>query len=123
MAVVNHDVSHGLVHAPRRRPFGSVRNGGITKLGGIRNTMTALRICETAGLTCRFGAAFGPSLLQAMGAQVASCARELPFASEFSEHDHLLDDPCEALIVENGEIRLPAGSGCGLSLLDNAATT
>jgi L-Ala-D/L-Glu epimerase / N-acetyl-D-glutamate racemase len=95
----------------------------ITKLGGIRNTMTALRICETAGLMCRFGAAFGPSLLQAMGAQVATCARELPFASEFSEHEHLLDDPFEALIVENGEIRVADGPGCGLSLLKSAAST
>jgi L-alanine-DL-glutamate epimerase-like enolase superfamily enzyme len=89
----------------------------ITKLGGIRNTMTAMRICEAAGIICRFGAAFGPSLLQAMGAHVAACARELPFASEFSEHEHLLDDPFEPLTVQRGDIRVPDGHGCGLSML------
>jgi hypothetical protein len=47
----------------------------------------------------------------------------LPFASEFSEHEHLLDDPFEALIVENGEIRVADGPGCGLSLLKSAAST
>lgn len=93
----------------------------ITKLGGIRNTMTAMRICETAGITCRFGAAFGPSLLQAMGAHVAACAQQLPFASEFSEHVHLLDDPFEALVVRDGEVRVPDGCGSGLTLLDAPA--
>lgn len=92
----------------------------ITKLGGIRNTIAAMRICEAAGLICRFGAAFGPSLLQAMGTHVAACARELPFASEFSEHEHLLDDPFEPLIVQHGDIRVPGGHGCGLSMLGEA---
>lgn len=98
-------------------------NVKITKLGGIRNTLTAMRICETGGLVCRFGAAFGPALLQAMGAQVASCARELPFASELSEHTHLLDDPFEPLAVENGDIAVPRGTGCGLSLIRSVAVT
>jgi L-alanine-DL-glutamate epimerase-like enolase superfamily enzyme len=88
----------------------------ITKLGGIRNTLAAMRICEAAGLICRFGAAFGPSLLQAMGAHVAACARDLPFASELSEHTHLLDDPFEPLVVTGGEIKLPVQSGSGISL-------
>jgi len=89
----------------------------ITKLGGIRNTLAAMRICEAGGIICRFGAAFGPSLLQSMGAHVAACARELPFASELSEHTHLLDDPFDSLIVESGEIKVPSGPGCGISLL------
>ncbi|WP_170149577.1 mandelate racemase/muconate lactonizing enzyme family protein [Rhodoplanes roseus] len=92
----------------------------ITKLGGIRNVLAAMRICEAGGLACRFGAAFGPSLLQAMGAQVAACARDLPFASELSEHTHLLDDPCTPLPVEGGDIVLPSGPGCGVSLRDGA---
>lgn len=95
----------------------------ITKLGGIRNTMSALRICEAGGITCRFGAAFGPSLLQAMGAHVAACARDLPLASELSEHTHLLDDPFEPLLVDGGSIKVPAGCGCGLSLLGSATAT
>jgi len=52
-----------------------------------------------------------------MGAHVAACARELPFASELSEHTHLLDDPFDPLIVANGEIKVPSGPGCGISLL------
>jgi L-alanine-DL-glutamate epimerase-like enolase superfamily enzyme len=89
----------------------------ITKLGGIRNTLAAMRICEAGGIICRFGAAFGPSLLQAMGSHVAACARELPLASELSEHTHLLDDPFVPLIVERGDIKVSSGPGAGVSLL------
>lgn len=88
----------------------------ITKLGGIRNVLSAMRICEAGGIICRFGAAFGPSLLQAFGSHVAASARVLPFASELSEHMHLLDDPFHPLPVENGEIVVPSGSGVGIGV-------
>ena len=87
----------------------------ITKLGGLRNTAAAIRICEAAGIGCRFGAAFGPSLLQAFAAHIASTAKALVSASEMSEHTHLLDDPFENLPVAAGTIHLPDGSGCGIS--------
>lgn len=88
----------------------------ITKLGGIRNVLAAMRICEAGGIICRFGAAFGPALLQAFGAHVAATARDLPLTSELSEHAHLLDDPFDALPVVNGEITVPGGSGVGIGL-------
>jgi len=88
----------------------------ITKLGGIRNVLAAMRICEAGGIICRFGAAFGPALLQAFSSHVAASARDLPFASELSEHTHLLDDPFDPLPVEKGEIAVPSGQGVGIGL-------
>ena len=48
-----------------------VINLKITKLGGLRNVMAAVNICEAGGVSCRLGAAFGPSLLQSFSAHVA----------------------------------------------------
>ena len=86
----------------------------ITKLGGIRRFVEALRICEAGGVGCRVGAAFGPSLLQAMGVQVASLPKALPFACELSEHQHLLDDPFQDLPVVDGAIAVSRLPGCGI---------
>lgn len=91
-----------------------VINLKVTKLGGLRRFMQAVRICEAGGVTCRVGAAFGPALLQAMSLQAASVVNTLPFACELAEHLHLNDDPFTALPVDGGAIDVPAAPGCGI---------
>jgi L-alanine-DL-glutamate epimerase-like enolase superfamily enzyme len=91
-----------------------VINLKITKLGGLRRFMQAVRICEAGNVGCRVGAAFGPSLLQAMSMQAASVVKALPFACELSEHLHLLDDPFTGLLVDKGVIDVPRVAGCGV---------
>jgi L-alanine-DL-glutamate epimerase-like enolase superfamily enzyme len=91
-----------------------VVNLKLTKLGGVRNFVTAARILEAGQVATRMGAAFGPALLQAASAHAASTLRQLPFACELAEHDHLLDDPFTKLPIEDGEIAVPAGPGCGV---------
>lgn len=94
-----------------------VINLKITKLGGIRQFMQAVHICEAGNVICRVGAAFGPGLLQAMAAQAASVIKQLPYACELSEHQHLEDDPFERLPVEQGHIAVPDLPGGGISYL------
>jgi L-alanine-DL-glutamate epimerase-like enolase superfamily enzyme len=91
-----------------------VVNLKLTKLGGVRNFVTAARILEAGQVATRMGAAFGPALLQAASAHAASALRQLPFACELSEHDHILDDPFTPLPIEQGEIAVPSGPGCGV---------
>jgi L-alanine-DL-glutamate epimerase-like enolase superfamily enzyme len=91
-----------------------VINLKVTKLGGLRPFVEAVRLCEAAGVGVRVGAAFGPALLQAMSTQAASIVRNLPFACELSEHLHLLDDPFTPLPVRNGSIAVSLLPGCGV---------
>lgn len=97
-----------------------VINLKITNLGGLRRFLQAVKICEAGQIACRMGAAFGPSLLQAMSLQAASVVTRLPLACELSEHLHLLDDPFTALPVRNGMLSLPGGAGCGVTWRDPA---
>jgi L-alanine-DL-glutamate epimerase-like enolase superfamily enzyme len=92
-----------------------VVNLKLTKLGGVRNFVTAARILEAGQVATRVGAAFGPALLQAASAHAAASLRHLPFACELSEHDHILDDPFTPLPIEEGVVRVPAGPGCGVT--------
>lgn len=91
-----------------------VINLKVTKLGGLRRFLQAVRICEAGNVGCRVGAAFGPSLMQAMSMQAASVVKSLPFACELSEHLHLLDDPFTPLVVDRGSIDVPRVAGCGV---------
>ncbi len=93
-----------------------VINLKVTKLGGLRNVMAAVAVCEAGGVACRLGAAFGPSLLQAFSAHVASLFSELAFPCELSEHLHLHDDPFTDFPCENGVVAVPRGPGCGVTL-------
>jgi L-alanine-DL-glutamate epimerase-like enolase superfamily enzyme len=93
-----------------------VVNLKVAKLGGVRATLAAIEICEANGIACRFGASFGPALLQAFTAHVASLPSRLEHACELAEHLHLLDDPFTAAVVENGEMPVPAGIGTGVDL-------
>ena len=92
-----------------------VINLKVTKLGGLRRFMEAVRICEAGNVGCRVGAAFGPALMQAMSLQAASAVKSLPWACELSEHLHLQDDPFTALPVDDGHIQVPATPGCGVT--------
>jgi L-alanine-DL-glutamate epimerase-like enolase superfamily enzyme len=93
-----------------------VINLKISKLGGLRNAMAAIHICEAGGVACRLGAAFGPALLQAFSAHVASVFAELPFPCELTEHLHLHDDPFRAFPCKDGTVAVPTCVGCGVSL-------
>jgi L-alanine-DL-glutamate epimerase-like enolase superfamily enzyme len=88
----------------------------ITKLGGLRNAMAAINICEAGGVACRLGAAFGPALLQAFSSHVASVFAELPFPCELTEHLHLHDDPFTEFPCTNGSVMVATSVGCGASL-------
>lgn len=98
-----------------------VINLKVTKLGGLRRFMQAVRTCEAGGVTCRVGAAFGPALLQAMSLQAASAVNALPFACELAEHLHLQDDPFTDLPVRHGAIDVPDAPGCGVAFAALAA--
>lgn len=98
-----------------------VINLKVTKLGGMRRFLQAVRICEAGHVGVRVGAAFGPALLQAMSLQAASVVNVLPFACELAEHLHLHDDPFTALPVDRGAIDVPDGPGCGVQFAATAA--
>lgn len=95
-----------------------VVNLKLTKLGGVRNFVTAARILEAGQIAARMGAAFGPSLLQGASAHAAASLRHMPHACELSEHDHLHDDPFTGLPIEAGFVAVPAGPGCGVTYAD-----
>jgi L-alanine-DL-glutamate epimerase-like enolase superfamily enzyme len=94
----------------------------ITKLGGIRNTMAAVAICEAGGIVTRLGAAFGPSLLQAFSAHVAATFRRIEVPCELSEHLHLADDPFTGFHAGGGTVPVPTAAGCGVSLKERAGS-
>jgi L-alanine-DL-glutamate epimerase-like enolase superfamily enzyme len=93
-----------------------VINLKVTKLGGIRNTLKAVALCEANGIGCRLGAAFGPSLLQAVSAHIAAAFTRLEYPCELAEHLHLLDDPFTPLPVESGRVTVPTSPGSGVAL-------
>jgi L-alanine-DL-glutamate epimerase-like enolase superfamily enzyme len=87
----------------------------ITKLGGLRNTYAAAKICDAGGVRFRMGAHVGPMLLAAHAAQLASALPEIWYASELSEFDGLAEDPWEGLRLENGVLHLSDAPGCGVT--------
>jgi L-Ala-D/L-Glu epimerase len=92
----------------------------IPKLGGLRNTLAAARICEAGEIPCRLGAHVGPRLLTAQAMHLAASLPELSFACEFGEFVRLHNDITEGVENENGVIRLPGGIGSGASLRTDA---
>jgi L-alanine-DL-glutamate epimerase-like enolase superfamily enzyme len=91
----------------------------IPKLGGLRNTLAAARICEGGQVCYRMGAAVGSRLLSAQAMHLAAALPELDYACELGEFDRLLDDPFEGIEIENGHLVLPQGPGSGVSLRTN----
>jgi L-alanine-DL-glutamate epimerase-like enolase superfamily enzyme len=92
----------------------------VPKLGGLRNTIAAARICEAADIPCRLGAHVGPRLLTAQAMHLAASLPSLSFACEFGEFVRLQNDITEGVENQNGIIRLPAGIGSGASLRADA---
>ena len=86
----------------------------IPKLGGLRNTLAAARICEAGGIKYRLGAAVGSRLLSAHAIHLACALRDVDYACELGEFDRLLDDSFEGIEIENGALRLPEGPGSGV---------
>jgi len=70
----------------------------INELGGIRNTVAAVRICEMYGLGYRFSA-FGPQLTAAHALHLASAFPGTHAACDVGEYLQLLDDPFEGLVA------------------------
>jgi L-alanine-DL-glutamate epimerase-like enolase superfamily enzyme len=93
----------------------------IPKLGGLRNTLAAARLCEAGHIKYRLGAAVGSQLLAAQALHLACALPGVDYACELGEFDRLLDDPFEGLEVEQGMLRLPKGSGSGVSLISSAS--
>jgi len=86
----------------------------VPKLGGLRNTLAAARLCEAGHIKYRLGAAVGSRLLAAQSLHLACALPGVDYACELGEFDRLLDDPFEGLEVENGTLKLPPGPGSGV---------
>jgi L-alanine-DL-glutamate epimerase-like enolase superfamily enzyme len=89
----------------------------IPKLGGLRNTLAAARLCEAAHIEYRLGAAVGSRLLSAQALHLACALPGVDYACELGEFDRLLDDPFEGLEVTNGVLKLTPGPGSGVRLI------
>ncbi|HEV7821755.1 MAG TPA: enolase C-terminal domain-like protein, partial [Burkholderiales bacterium] len=87
----------------------------IPKLGGLRNTLAAARICEAGHVQYRMGAAVGSRLLSAQAMHVAAALPHMGYACELGEFARLLDDPFEGIEIANGCLALPKGPGSGVS--------
>jgi L-alanine-DL-glutamate epimerase-like enolase superfamily enzyme len=88
----------------------------VPKLGGLRNTLAAARLCEAAQIRHRLGAAVGSRLLAAQALHLACALPGIDYACELGEFDRLLDDPFEGIEVVDGMLRLPDGAGSGVRL-------
>ena len=86
----------------------------ISKLGGLRKTYAAARICEAGGVRYRLGAHSGPRLLAAHGMQMAAALPGIWYASELTEFDGLAEDPWEGLTLRDGVLHLSDEPGCGV---------
>jgi len=89
----------------------------IPKLGGLRNTFAAARLCEAAHIKYRLGAAVGSRVLSAQALHFACAMPGVDYACELAEFDRLLDDPFEGLEIKDGMLKLPPGSGSGVRLV------
>lgn len=88
----------------------------IPKLGGLRNTLAAARICESGYVGYRMGAAVGPRLLSAQAMHLAAALPRLDYACELGEFARLLDDPFEGIEIADGYLKVPQGVGSGVTL-------
>jgi len=93
----------------------------IAKLGGLRNTLAAARLCEMGGIRYRFGAAVGSRLMTAHALHLACTLKGVDYACEFGEFDRLTGDLFGGIEVQDGHIMLPEGPGTGVHPLKKAA--
>ncbi len=87
----------------------------ITKLGGLRNTVAAARICQAGGIRYRIGAHVGSRLLGAHAMHMAATLPDIWYTCELAEFDRLLDDPFEGIDVVDGVLHLTDAPGCGVT--------
>lgn len=92
----------------------------VPKLGGLRNTIAAARICEAGNIPCRLGAHVGPRLLTLQAMHLAATLPSLSFACEFGEFVRLENDITEGVENIDGQVRLPGGPGSGARLRADA---
>lgn len=88
----------------------------IPRLGGLRHTVAAARICEAGGIRYRFGAAVGSRLLSATAMHLAAALPGVDYACELGEFDRLLDDPFEGIEIEDGHLTVTETVGAGVTL-------
>ncbi len=88
----------------------------IPRLGGLRHTVAAARICEAGGVRYRFGAAVGSRLLSATGMHLAAALPGVDYACEFGEFDRLLNDPFEGIEIKTGHLTVTETIGAGVTL-------
>ena len=86
----------------------------LNELGGIRNTIAAMRICEMTQVGYRFSA-YGPQITAAQVAHVAASAKGLRYACDVGEYLQLQDDPFTGLHLERGALSVPTEAGSGVS--------
>ena len=88
----------------------------VPYFGGLRNTLTAARICDAAGVRCRLGAIFGPRIASAQAAHLASVLGSMEGGAEIAESEHLLDDPFVGFDAVDGQVAVLNTAGSGVAL-------
>lgn len=88
----------------------------VPYFGGLRNTLTAARICDAAGVRCRLGAIFGPRIASAQAAHLASVLGSIEGGAEIAESEHLLDDPFAGFDAIDGKVLISDSAGSGVTL-------
>ncbi|WP_028603270.1 mandelate racemase/muconate lactonizing enzyme family protein [Ottowia thiooxydans] len=86
----------------------------VPYFGGLRDTLLAAQLCQTAGMQCRVGAIFGPRLASAQAAHLASILPAPTLGVELAESEHILDDPFSGFDVKNGSITVSDAIGTGV---------
>ena len=87
----------------------------LFKLGGLRATLAAARICEAGGVRYRLGAHSGPRLLAAHAVNLAAALPAIWYNCELTLFEDLAEDPWEGLTVTDGVLKLPQAPGCGVT--------
>jgi L-Ala-D/L-Glu epimerase len=95
----------------------------LPRLGGLRQGLLAVGVCQAANVRCRLGAAVGSRLLAAAGMHFAAAVPYLDYACELGEFERLLDDPVHGLTVARGTLRIPEGPGLGVDLTEPLPST
>jgi L-alanine-DL-glutamate epimerase-like enolase superfamily enzyme len=88
----------------------------VPYLGGLRNTLKAVNICEAAGVRCRLGAIFAPRLASSQATHLAAVLKSVEGGAEIAESEHLLDDPFFGFDAREGHVPVLAGAGSGVRL-------
>ena len=87
----------------------------VMRLGGLRSTLLAARICQAAGLAYRVGTAYGPRIISAQSAHLAASLPRVCYPLELAEFEHLMEDPYIGIEVDNGTLTVPKGIGSGVT--------